>query len=85
MEELHRRKIALQGCFVFGFDNDTPDVFLKTAEFAVRCGIDLPRFAIVRAVSRYDVIQRTGRGRPHPDTQLGTLRWSARRFSAAAG
>lgn len=47
VEELHRRRIALQGCFVFGFDGDTPDVFLKTAEFAVRCGIDLPRFAIV--------------------------------------
>jgi hypothetical protein len=28
-------------------DNDTPDVFLKTARFAVQSGIDLPRFAIV--------------------------------------
>lgn len=46
-EELHRRKIALQGCFVFGFDEDTPEVFEKTAEFAVECGIDLPRFAIL--------------------------------------
>jgi radical SAM superfamily enzyme YgiQ (UPF0313 family) len=47
VEELHRRGIALQGCFVFGLDDDTPDVFLKTARFAVDCGIDLPRFAIV--------------------------------------
>lgn len=47
VEELHRRGIALQGCFVFGLDEDTPDVFLKTARFAVDCGVDLPRFAIV--------------------------------------
>ncbi len=43
---LHRHRIAVQGCFVFGLDHDTPDVFLKTAQFAVDAGIDLPRFAI---------------------------------------
>jgi radical SAM superfamily enzyme YgiQ (UPF0313 family) len=32
---------------VFGLDEDTPDVFLKTAKFAVEAKIDLPRFAIV--------------------------------------
>jgi radical SAM superfamily enzyme YgiQ (UPF0313 family) len=47
VEALHRHGIALQGCFVFGLDDDEPDVFLKTAEFAVEAGIDLPRFAIV--------------------------------------
>ena len=47
VQELHCRGIALQGCFVFGLDDDTPDVFLKTARFAVQCGIDLPRFAVV--------------------------------------
>ena len=44
---LHERKIALQGCFVFGLDEDTPEVFLKTARFAVDARIDLPRFAVV--------------------------------------
>jgi radical SAM superfamily enzyme YgiQ (UPF0313 family) len=44
---LHDRGIALQGCFVFGLDDDTPDVFRRTAEFAVAARIDLPRFAIV--------------------------------------
>ena len=44
---LHDQGIALQGCFVFGLDDDEPDVFIKTAEFAVEAGIDLPRFAIV--------------------------------------
>jgi radical SAM superfamily enzyme YgiQ (UPF0313 family) len=47
VERLHDHGIALQGCFVFGLDDDEPDVFLKTAEFAVQAKIDLPRFAIV--------------------------------------
>jgi radical SAM superfamily enzyme YgiQ (UPF0313 family) len=47
VETLHRHGIALQGCFVFGLDHDTPEVFLETARFAVDAGIDLPRFAVV--------------------------------------
>lgn len=47
VERLHEHGIALQGCFVFGLDHDEPDVFLKTADFAVQARIDLPRFAIV--------------------------------------
>jgi radical SAM superfamily enzyme YgiQ (UPF0313 family) len=47
VERLHEHGIALQGCFVFGLDHDEPDVFFKTAEFAVQAKIDLPRFAVV--------------------------------------
>lgn len=47
VDRLHAHRIALQGCFVFGLDDDAPDVFMKTAEFAVQAGIDLPRFAVV--------------------------------------
>ena len=47
VDRLHQHGIALQGCFVFGLDDDRPDVFLKTAEFAVQAKIDLPRFAVV--------------------------------------
>ena len=47
VDRLHAHGIALQGCFVFGLDDDRPDVFLKTAEFAVQAKIDLPRFAVV--------------------------------------
>ena len=47
VERLHAHGIALQGCFVFGLDHDEPDIFLKTARFAVEARIDLPRFAIV--------------------------------------
>ena len=47
VERLHEHGIALQGCFVFGLDEDEPEIFLKTAEFAVQARIDLPRFAVV--------------------------------------
>jgi radical SAM superfamily enzyme YgiQ (UPF0313 family) len=45
--DLHRLKIAIQGCFVFGNDADDLQVFERTAEFVVETGIDLPRFAII--------------------------------------
>lgn len=46
VELLHERGIALQGCFVFGLDGDTVDIFEQTAQFAVDAAIDLPRYAI---------------------------------------
>ena len=46
VDVLHRRGIALQGCFVFGNDGESSEVFERTARFAVEAGIDLPRFAI---------------------------------------
>ncbi|MDR2111548.1 MAG: B12-binding domain-containing radical SAM protein [Candidatus Accumulibacter sp.] len=45
--ELHRLGIAVQGCFVFGLDHDTPEVFDATVDFAIDAGIDLPRFAVL--------------------------------------
>lgn len=47
VQRLHDHGIALQGCFVFGLDDDDPDVFMRTAEFAVEAKLDLPRFAVV--------------------------------------
>lgn len=47
VEELHRHHITLMACFTFGLDNDTPEVFMETARFAVEANIDLPRYAIV--------------------------------------
>jgi radical SAM superfamily enzyme YgiQ (UPF0313 family) len=58
VERLHAQGIALQGCFVFGLDHDEPDVFLKTAEFAVEVKIDLPRFAIVTPFPNTPLYQR---------------------------
>jgi radical SAM superfamily enzyme YgiQ (UPF0313 family) len=47
VHRLHSHGIAVYGCFVFGMDQDTPEVFLETARFAVEAKIDLPRFAVV--------------------------------------
>ena len=64
VEALHERRISLQGCFVFGLDEDTPDVFERTAQLAVDIGIDLPRFAIVTpfpATALYQRLDAEGR------------------------
>ncbi|HVR74711.1 MAG TPA: radical SAM protein [Planctomycetota bacterium] len=55
IEGLHRRGIAIEGNFVFGFDEDREDVFSKTADFVIASGIDLPEFYVLT---------------PYPDTQL---------------
>lgn len=47
IRDLHHLGISIQGCFVFGLDHDTPDVFDATVEFAIDAGIDLPRFAVL--------------------------------------
>jgi radical SAM superfamily enzyme YgiQ (UPF0313 family) len=64
VQRLHAHGIALQGCFVFGLDHDTPDVFLKTARFAVEAKIDLPRFAIATPFPKtglYNRLEAEGR------------------------
>lgn len=43
---LHDHGIAVNGCFVFGMDEDDKDVFARTAEFAIESAIDLPRFSV---------------------------------------
>ena len=61
---LHAHGIAVYGCFVFGMDHDTPDVFLETARFAVDARIDLPRFAVVTpfpGTALYQRLEREGR------------------------
>lgn len=52
---LHDRRIAVEGNFVFGFDDDRPDAFDRTAAFVNELGIDLPEFYVLT---------------PYPDTPL---------------
>ena len=47
IEKFHSVGIAVNGTFVFGIDDHTPDVFEETAQFVIDAGIDLPRFAIL--------------------------------------
>ena len=47
LADLHHLDIAVQGCFVFGLDHDTIQVFDRTVEFALDTGVDLPRYAVL--------------------------------------
>jgi radical SAM superfamily enzyme YgiQ (UPF0313 family) len=66
----HRHGIAIQGCFVFGFDDDTEEVFQRTAEFVVDAKIDLPRFAVLTPFPGTPLFKRYER-----DGRLLTRNW----------
>ncbi len=44
---LHRRGVAVEGGFIFGFDHDEADVFDDTVEFVDRIGVDVAHFSIL--------------------------------------
>jgi len=46
VRKIRERRIALMGCFVFGFDHDTLDTFDETVDFVMDSHMDLPRYAI---------------------------------------
>jgi len=46
VRKIRERRIALMGCFVFGFDHDTTDAFDETYDFVMESHMDLPRYAI---------------------------------------
>ena len=49
------RGISIQGCFVFGFDHDDPEVFESTVQLVHDLGVDIPRYSLYT---------------PYPGTQL---------------
>jgi radical SAM superfamily enzyme YgiQ (UPF0313 family) len=46
VRKIRERRIALMGCFVFGFDHDTIETFDETVDFVMASRMDLPRYAI---------------------------------------
>jgi len=46
VRKIRERKIALMGCFVFGFDHDSISTFDETVDFVLESKMDLPRYAI---------------------------------------
>lgn len=46
MKKFHDAGIMIQGCFVFGFDQDDKTIFEETVEQVNRLKIDIPRYAI---------------------------------------
>jgi radical SAM superfamily enzyme YgiQ (UPF0313 family) len=61
ISDLHALGISIQGCFVFGHDHDTKDVFDETVQFAIDAAIDLPRFAILTPFPGTPLHQRLDR------------------------
>jgi radical SAM superfamily enzyme YgiQ (UPF0313 family) len=45
-DTLHRHHIAIQGCFIFGLDEDGPEVFDATVAAVHDLRIDIPRYAL---------------------------------------
>jgi len=46
MEALHDRDISVQGCFVFGLDEDDQSVFANTVQQVMELKIDIPRYSL---------------------------------------
>ncbi|HOY66011.1 MAG TPA: radical SAM protein [Candidatus Ozemobacteraceae bacterium] len=45
VKRMHDHGMGVQACFVFGLDDDKPDIFRRTVDFCDRAHIDLPRFS----------------------------------------
>jgi radical SAM superfamily enzyme YgiQ (UPF0313 family) len=58
VKKLHDHGIGIQGCFVFGFDNDDPSVFERTVEWVDKVKIDLPRYAVVTPFPKTGLFHR---------------------------
>jgi len=64
VKELHKRNIAIMGCFVFGSDEDDKSVFKDTVDFCLKTGMDLPRFTVYTpfpTTSLFNRLQEEGR------------------------
>lgn len=46
VDALHARGMMIQGCFIFGLDDDTPDIFDDTVKMIDDLAIDIPRYAL---------------------------------------
>ena len=82
VRRLHEARIIVQGCFVFGFDEDDTDVFAATVDEVQRLKIDIPRYSIYTPYPGTHLFQRLQSRRPHPQLRLGRLRHDARRVPA---
>jgi radical SAM superfamily enzyme YgiQ (UPF0313 family) len=58
MRKLHGAGIIVQGCFVLGFDEDTPDVFNATVQRVQELKIDIPRYSIYTPYPGTHLFQR---------------------------
>ena len=63
---LREHGISVWGSFVFGFDTDDPEVFERTAEFAIEMQLTMANFSMLVSVPGYRALSPTrGRGATH--------------------
>lgn len=92
IRRLHAHGICIQGCFIFGLDDDPPSVFEDTVAAVEEWAVDIPRFAISTPYPGTRLYQRLEfEGRllhrhwPHYDTQhvvFRPLRWTPEELDA---
>jgi radical SAM superfamily enzyme YgiQ (UPF0313 family) len=58
IRKLHRHGISVLGCFVFGFDSDTPDIFKRTMDFVIQARIDVLNFTILTPYPQTGVLKQ---------------------------
>jgi radical SAM superfamily enzyme YgiQ (UPF0313 family) len=64
VRRLHDLGIAIWAAFVFGFDQDTPDVFEATVEFARKAGVIMASFSVLTpypGTPLFDRLKQEGR------------------------
>lgn len=47
VKRIHKEKIGIIGCFVFGFDEDDTGVFKRTVDFVKRVNIEVPQLTLL--------------------------------------
>lgn len=55
---MHRHRIVLMGCFIFGFDDDDKTIFEQTLDFVNDYKVDIPRYAIYTPYPKTDLFMR---------------------------
>lgn len=68
---LHDYGIAINGCFVFGSDEDQKDVFKRTVDFVYENNIDLPRYTVYTPFPGTPLYQRLNQ-----EGRIFTNNWS---------
>ncbi len=76
VRRFHDAGIAIMGSFVFGLDNDTPDVFDRTLEFAETCRLDAANPSVLHPYPGTRVYERFA-----VEGRLIEPRWWLLRFS----
>lgn len=64
IKNIHKFGIAVNGCFVLGFDDDTEEELLALPERVDRLGLDLCRFSVLTpypGTRQYEKFQQSGR------------------------